>query len=90
MGDNKTPLLFLILASFLNIVLDLVFIIVFRMEYIDTGLATVISQLISGLLCLIYMLKKFDNLRPQKIFFRTSVCIEDCWASAFLLLFRVP
>lgn len=44
LGNSKTPLYFLILAAVLNIVLDLVFIIVFHMGAAGAAYATVISQ----------------------------------------------
>ena len=65
-GDSKTPLFFLVLSAVLNIILDLVFIIVFSMHYIGAALATVLSQLISGIACLIYMLVKYPVLRPGR------------------------
>ena len=61
LGDSKRPLYFLILAALLNIVLDLVFIIVFHMGAAGAAYATVISQGISGLLCLWYIAKKSRN-----------------------------
>ena len=54
-GDSKRPLYFLILAAVLNIFLDLLFIIVFRMGAAGAAYATVISQGVSGVLCLIYI-----------------------------------
>lgn len=63
LGDSRTPLLFLVIASILNIVLDLVFILVFKMGVAGAGLATVISQLFSCLLCLIYIHKKVPLLQ---------------------------
>lgn len=63
LGDSRTPLLFLVIASILNIVLDLVFILVFKMGVAGAGLATVISQLFSCLLCLIYIHKKVPVLQ---------------------------
>ena len=56
MGDSKTPLAFLTLSSFLNIGLDLLCILVFRMGVAGAAVATVVSQLVSGLLCLLYMI----------------------------------
>lgn len=66
LGDSKTPLYFLILASVLNIVLDVVFITVFAWGVTGAAVATVISQGISGLLCLFYMSRKFEVLRMSK------------------------
>lgn len=66
MGDSKTPLAFLAISSFLNIGLDLLFILVFHIGISGAALATVIAQLISGLLCLVYMIKKFEILHISK------------------------
>lgn len=66
LGDSRTPLYFLIIASILNIVLDLWFIISFNMGVKGAAYATVISQGISGFLCYIYMKKKYPILRFQK------------------------
>ena len=62
LGDSKRPLYFLVIAALLNIVLDLVFIIAFHMGTAGAAYATVISQAVSGILCLIYMKKKFEIL----------------------------
>lgn len=65
-GDSKTPLYFLIFSSFLNIGLDLLFIIVFKSGVGGAAIATVISQGISAVLCYLYMFWKFDILRLSK------------------------
>ncbi|MDH6366944.1 putative MATE family efflux protein [Breznakia sp. PH1-1] len=65
-GDSKRPLYFLVLAAVLNVVLDLVFIIVFKMRADGAALATVISQGVSGLLCLYYILKKVPEFHTRK------------------------
>ncbi|MDE6274519.1 MAG: MATE family efflux transporter [Clostridiales bacterium] len=65
-GDSRTPLYFLILASVLNIGLDFAFIVGCKMHYYGAGLATVLSQLLSGGACLIYMLKRYPELRVTK------------------------
>lgn len=65
-GDSKRPLYFLILAALLNIILDLLFIIGFHMGAAGAAYATVISQGISGILCLIYIIKKVPVLHPEK------------------------
>ncbi len=70
LGDSKTPLYFLIVASILNIVLDLVFIINFKMGVSGAALATVMSQGISGLLCFIYTSKNFPILKLSKKHFK--------------------
>ena len=53
LGDSRVPLYFLILSAVLNIVLDLVFVIAFHMGAAGAAVATVISQGVSGLLCLV-------------------------------------
>ncbi len=63
LGNSKTPLYFLILAAVLNIVLDLVFIIVFHMGVAGAAWATVTAQGVSGLLCLVYIIKCVPELR---------------------------
>ena len=66
LGDSKTPLVFLTLSSVLNIVLDLLCIITFQMGVAGAAVATVVSQGVSGVLCLIYMIKKFPVLKVQR------------------------
>ncbi|MGL5641052.1 MAG: MATE family efflux transporter, partial [Paraclostridium sp.] len=70
LGDSKTPLYFLIIASILNIVLDLVFIVNLSMGVAGAAYATVISQGVSGILCLIYTSKKFPILKLEKRHFK--------------------
>lgn len=66
LGDSRTPLIFLILSSLLNVVLDLVFILVCRMGVAGAGWATLLSQLVSGLLCLMFMAKRFPILHLSR------------------------
>ena len=70
LGDSKTPLYFLILSSVLNVILDLVFIINFKMGVAGAGWATVISQLVSALLCTIYALKHYPILKMHRTDFK--------------------
>lgn len=66
LGDSRTPLMFLILSSVLNVILDLLFIVVFRMGVAGAGWATLLSQLISGVLCLVYMIRRFPILHLSR------------------------
>lgn len=66
LGDSKTPLVFLIIASIINIILDLIFILKLHMGVSGAAWATVISQGVSAILCLIYMFIKFPILRVKK------------------------
>ncbi|SCH44395.1 MULTISPECIES: MATE family efflux transporter [unclassified Romboutsia] len=72
LGDSKTPLYFLIVSSILNIVLDLVFIINFKMGVAGAAYATNIAQGISAILCLVYSYKKFKVLRLKKEDFKVE------------------
>ena len=66
LGDSKTPVIFLVLSSFVNIVLDLFFIINLNMGVAGAAWATVIAQGVSGVSCLLFMFKKFELLHIQK------------------------
>ena len=57
LGDGRTPLSAMIAASFTNIALDLVFVMVFQWGIAGAAIATLIAQLISGLYCLYHVLK---------------------------------
>lgn len=63
LGNSKVPLYFLILSALLNVVLDLVFIIVFKLGAPGAAWATVIAQGTSGLLCIVYIMKCIPELR---------------------------
>lgn len=66
LGDSKTPLLFLGITCLLNIGLDFLFILQFHMGVAGAGLATVISQAMSGVLCILYIKKKLPILQMHK------------------------
>lgn len=65
-GDSRTPLYFLILAAIINIVLDLLFVIVFNMGVFGVALATIIAQAVSSVLCLVYAFVKIPFIRLSK------------------------
>lgn len=65
-GDSRTPLYFLIIASILNVLLDYVFIAHIRLGVAGAGYATVISQFVSVVLCYIYMRKKYPMFIIKK------------------------
>lgn len=65
-GDSRSPLIFLIMASVLNIGLDFLFILFFHMDVMGAGLATVLSQLIAGVACIVYGLKRYEILRIRR------------------------
>lgn len=66
LGDSRTPLFFLVVAVIINVILDLVFIKNFGMNVEGAGLATVIAQVSSSLMCLIYIKKRIPLLQPKK------------------------
>ena len=66
LGDSRTPVIFLVMSSFLNVGLDLFFIVNLHLGVRGAALATVISQGISGLCCLLFIMKKFEILRIRR------------------------
>ena len=69
-GNSLMPLVFLIISSVINVILDLVFIGKFNMGIKGAAVATVIAQGISAVLCLIYIVKKCKILIPDKNCFK--------------------
>ena len=65
LGDSTTPVIFLTLAALLNIALDILSVVVMGCGVEGPAIATIISQAVSGVLCLIYMRKKFTILRTE-------------------------
>lgn len=66
LGDSKTPVFFLVVSSVVNVVLDILFVVTFRMGVAGTAWATLISQLVSGIACLVYMAKRFPVLKLSR------------------------
>lgn len=66
LGDSRTPLFFLIIASIINIVLDFVFILNFHMGVAGAGYATVLAQLISCACCIVFIAKKLPILHLHR------------------------
>ena len=63
LGDSKTPLIFLVLCSLLNIVLDLLFVLVFKTGVAGAAIATVLSEAIAAVLCIVYAWNKVPQVR---------------------------
>lgn len=72
LGDSRTPLIFLVIASVLNVVLDFVLIVYGHMGVAGAGVATVIAQVVSGLLCIVYIVKRFPILHIRRSDWRQS------------------
>ena len=88
-GDSKTPLYFLIVASILNIVLDLFFVKTLDMGVAGAGIATIISQLLAGIGSLAFAFIKnpyFKIGRDQMRAERTI--IEQCVRMGIPLAFQ--
>lgn len=66
LGDSKTPVVFLVLAAVMNIFLDVFCIVILPMGVAGAAVATVVSQAVAGLACLIYMRKKFTILKLSR------------------------
>lgn len=65
-GNGKMPLVFLIISSVTNIILDIVFVYYFSFGVIGAAIATVISQVFSGFISFIYIFKKYSFLKVSK------------------------
>ena len=69
-GDSMTPLIFLIFAAVLNVILDYVCILVFSMGVGGAAAATVISQVVSVVLCVIHIKRHFPILQVERRHFK--------------------
>lgn len=56
-GNSRRPLLYLIISSMVNVVLDLLFVGALRLGVGSAALATIVSQMLSAVLCLIYLMR---------------------------------
>jgi len=70
LGDSRTPLYFLIIAAVLNVLLELLFIVVFHWGVAGAGFATLAAQLFSVLLCVLYIIKKIPLLQIHWVDFK--------------------
>lgn len=78
LGDSRRPLYYLIFSSLLNIVLDLLFLYIFRWGVWSAAAATVLSQMASVVLCMIYLLRKGNlfTVEWRKIRFHRDMLTE--------------
>ena len=75
-GDSRTPFIFLGIATVLNIFLDLFFILVLKWGCAGAAAATILSQAMSGFLCLLHIIRKVPILKIRR---------EDCRFSPAIL-----
>ncbi|RKI41615.1 MATE family efflux transporter [bacterium D16-51] len=84
-GDSKTPFMFLALSTVLNIGLDLFCILVLKWGCAGAAIATVTAQAVSGILCFLYIYRRFQILRLSR---------QDCMVKGkflkSLLLMGIP
>ncbi len=73
LGDSKTPLYFLIISTLINVVLDILFVVVFAMGIKGAALATIIAQFISVVLCAIHAHRTNPYFKFQKEDFAISL-----------------
>ena len=101
LGDSRTPLLFLAVACVMNIVLDLVFVLVFRLGVFGVALATVIAQICSWLFGIFYINWKypflhirFFQMKLDRVLLRQIVrlgvpsAIQQCQFSVAILIMQ--
>jgi len=88
LGDSKTPLYFLIIACIINVGLDLLFIIVFKMGTAGAGWATVTAQFCSVVLCAVYLRKNYPVLlfRKDELRFSPAHCEKLIYAGVPMAL----
>lgn len=85
LGNSVVPLIFLILSSILNIFLDIAFIVCIPMGVAGAAIATVLAQVISGVLCLLYALNILPFLRLSRKNLRM-----DQGIARLILIYGVP
>ena len=66
LGDSRTPLFFLVIAVIVNVVLDIVFITQFHMGMAGAGYATVTAQIVSSVLCALFIYRKINILHFKR------------------------
>lgn len=71
-GDSKRPFYFLLISSGCNVVLDLLFILVFRMGVAGAAVATVLSQSLSAALCIWWLFGKMQVIGFDRAYMRLS------------------
>ena len=66
LGDSRTPVIWLIVSSLVNIALDMLFILTFRMDVFGAALATVLAQGLAGVGCLVRLLRGYPILKTER------------------------
>lgn len=84
-GDSRTPFLFLAFSTIANIFLDIFCITVLKWGVAGAAIATITSQFMSGMLCLLYMMKKYSILH-----FESKECVVQKSYMKMLILMGFP
>ncbi len=80
LGDTKTPLIFLIVACMVNVVLDLLFVIVWKMGVAGAAWATIISQFIAAVGSVLFAIRKNPYFRIERKYFKwDSYIVKKCF-----------
>lgn len=83
-GDTITPLVFLVMSTLLNVGLDLFFVCILHAGVVGAALATVLSQIVAGVLCVLYIHRKYEILHPGREDFKLSPWMAGQMLSAGL------
>lgn len=82
LGDSRTPLIFLIVASVINVIGDLVLVLVFHMGVAGVAIATVFAQTMSAVSCIVYALwtnpyfkLKKENFKPDRFLLKRNLTL---------------
>ncbi|NLZ80338.1 MAG: MATE family efflux transporter [Clostridiales bacterium] len=86
-GDSKTPIIFLMIASVINVVLDILFVGVLKMDVAGAAYSTIIAQAFSAIACIIYVYKKVPLLQVKGKQWKVDVIllkktVNYSWATA--------
>ena len=79
LGDSKTPFYSLLVGAVLNIILDVIFILVFRMGVAGAAWATAVAQVVSILICLFCLKRAFPILQKGKNDATEVMQWKDAW-----------
>lgn len=88
LGDSKTPFIFLVISSVLNVVLDLLFVCVLHLDVAGAAWATFISQAISSFLTVIVLIRKLSKITSDEkpALYNRAICRDLLVTSVPIIL----
>lgn len=86
LGDGKTPLYAMVMASIINIVLDILFVLVFHWGIVGAAVATLLAQAFSSVYCLIFLLRVKILGLSKKDFYYAGTWFSKDWKTRGKLL----